>query len=48
MSGGRTYPRTVDQIYDDFCKRRHALQRALTIGEDRGSGRASVGRLAAG
>jgi hypothetical protein len=26
------FPRTVDEIFDDFVRRRHALQRALTEG----------------
>ena len=27
-----TFPRTVDDIYDDYCHRRYGLQRALTDG----------------
>ncbi|GBF97057.1 hypothetical protein Rsub_09530 [Raphidocelis subcapitata] len=28
------FPRTVDEIFDDFCRRRHALQTALTDDAD--------------
>jgi hypothetical protein len=28
-----TFPRTVDEIYEDFLQRRYGLQRALTDGE---------------
>ena len=34
MEPPATFPRTVDEIFDDFCQRRYGLQRALTDDAD--------------